>query len=271
MFLQNLHTHTRWDDGRNTAQEMILAASDAGLTSVGISLHAPLPYENDWSVRESELSAILEEMSRLQQAYAPQIRVYRGIEWDVLSQTDLSPYDYVIGSVHHLPIPGLPTVDESAARTEFFLREEFDGDSDAAARLYFDQYALVARQPKAQIVGHFDLLTKFDEQRHFFHPESPSYQKAAREAMELLVAAGKIFEINTGAISRGYRTEPYPSQALLEQLCAMGGRITISADAHAMEGIACAFDRAQQLACACGFKEAWALEGKEFVPVSIGD
>lgn len=271
MFLQNLHTHTRWDDGRNTAQEMILAASDAGLTSVGISLHTPLPYENDWSVRESELSAILEEMSRLQQAYAPQIRVYRGIEWDVLSQTDLSPYDYVIGSVHHLPIPGLPTVDESAARTEFFLREEFDGDSDAAARLYFDQYALVARQPKAQIVGHFDLLTKFDEQRHFFHPESPGYQKAAREAMELLVAAGKIFEINTGAISRGYRTEPYPSQALLEQLCAMGGRITISADAHAMEGIACAFDRAQQLACACGFKEAWALEGKEFVPVSIGD
>lgn len=269
MFSQNLHTHTVWDDGRDTAEEMILAARAAGLSSVGISLHAPMSYEAEWDAEEKDFPAIFEEMARLKQKYEKEIRVYLGIEWDPVSKVDPAPFDYAIGSIHHLPIPGLPTVDESAARTESFLSECFKGDSDAAAKLYFEQYALVAKEPKAAIVGHFDLLTKFDEQRHFFNPESPAYQKAAREAMEALVAADKIFEINTGAISRGYRTSPYPSRELLCQLRAMGGRVTISADAHMKEGIACAFDQAQQLARACGFTQAWVLDGKEFVPVVI--
>ena len=68
----------------------------------------------------------------------------------------------------------------------------------------------VALEPETDIVGHFDLLTKFNERRCFFDEESPAYRRAALRAMEALVAAGKIFEVNTGAISRGYRSTPYP-------------------------------------------------------------
>ena len=269
MILQNLHTHTTWDDGRNTAREMIDAAFAAGMTSVGISVHSPTGMEDGWSIPAERLPAYRQEMAALKREYAGRIRVYSGIEWDVTSQVDLSSYDYVIGSVHYLPIPGSPTVDESAEVTERFLREYFGGDADAAAAMYFDELLRVAREPQADIVGHFDLLTKFDEQRHFFCPDSAVYRRSAERAMEALVAAGKIFEVNTGAISRGYRSAPYPSRALLTRLRAMGGRVTVSADAHAAGAIACGFDTAETLLRECGFTEVCVLEDGHFVPVSI--
>ena len=145
--------------------------------------------------------------------------------------------------------------------------------ADALAQAYFAQYDKIAAQEKAQIVGHFDLITKFDEQRAFFNPGCPQYKKAALAAMEKLVNAGKIFEVNTGAISRGYRTTPYPSRELLLALREMGGRVTVSADAHHTSGVACAFDAAEKLIRECGFTEIWLLSNQNgqsaFIPVSF--
>ncbi len=83
--------------------------------------------------------------------------------------------------------------------------------------------------------------------------------------------ANKIFEINTGAISRGFRTTPYPSRELLETIAKMGGRITITSDAHSTSGIVCSFDLAEQLALDCGFREIWVFDGKTFAPAGIGE
>ena len=269
MIRQNLHTHTTWDDGKNTAREMIEAALAAGMTAVGISVHSPTEPADGWSLPVEKLPDYRREMAALAREYAGRIRVYCGVEWDVTSSIALAPFDYVIGSVHYLPIEGHPTVDDSEAVTERFLSEVFHGDADAAAAMYFGELERVAREPEVDIVGHFDLLTKFDERRHFFNPDSPVYRRSAERAMEALVAAGKIFEVNTGAISRGYRTTPYPSARWLSLLRGMGGRVTVSADAHHTSGVTCAFDLAEKLVKDAGFREIWILEGKEFVPVSI--
>ena len=267
MIRQNLHMHSTWDDGACTAEAMIRASRDAGLESVGVSLHSPMPEPSDWAPDAACIPAFLAEMRALRRRFAGEIEVYAGIEWDVLSRVDLSPYDYVIGSVHQLL--GMPAVDESAQATERLIRVHFGGDADAAAEAYFAAYRQVAENPRVDIVGHFDLITKFDEQRGFFRPDSPRYRRAALEAMDMLVGAGKIFEVNTGAISRGYRTSPYPARALLERLHAMGGRVTVSADAHHTSGVACAFGQAEALVRDCGFREIWVLEGKSFVPVRL--
>jgi len=266
---QNLHMHSTWDDGKCSVEEMILASRAAGLSSVGFSVHGPMPFENSWGCPEERLPGYIEEVRALKEKYAGTIDVYCGIEWDATAaDLDLSAFDYVIGSVHEIPVPGGGTrsVDSNAETTAKYIRECFGGDADAAAEAYFAELIKVAERPEADIVGHFDLITKFDEPAPFFNPESPRYKRAARTAMEALVAAGKIFEVNTGAISRGYRTAPYPSKELLQQLHEMGGRVTVSADAHHVSGVACAFDKAEQLIKACGFREILILEGKEFVP-----
>ena len=278
MFRQNLHAHSTYDDGKATLREMIEASMAAGLTSMGISVHSPLPYESDWGVYPDRLETYVADMHALAQEYRGRIEVFTGIEWDILTRTDLSRFDYVIGSVHHIAadtqkLP--PSVDQSAQVTRETIDQLFGGDADAMAENYFAQYDAVATQEHVQIVGHVDLLTKFDEQTPFFRPMTERYRKAALFAMEKLVRAGKIFEINTGAISRGYRTTPYPDRRLLCALREMGGKITISADAHSTQGVACAFDTAQALAKDCGFCEVWALErtdaGLQFLPRAFDD
>ena len=272
MITQNLHMHSTWDDGSCTAEEMILASRAAGLTSVGLSVHCPMPLENTWQCPMERLGDYIAEMRMLKEKYAGCIDVYLGVDWDTTAQElDLSVFDYVIGSVHEIPVPGGGTrsVDANPQATQAYLQDCFGGDADAAAEAYFGELAKVAQKPEAAIVGHFDLLTKFDETHHFFDENSLRYRAAAQKAMEGLVKAGKIFEVNTGAISRGYRTTPYPSVQWLSLLREMGGRVTVSADAHHVSGVVCAFDLAQKLIKDAGFAEIWVLQGSEFMPIQI--
>ena len=134
---------------------------------------------------------------------------------------------------------------------------------------YYAQCAQLADIAQADIVGHFDLLTKFDERHRLYDRGSKVYRDAAFAAIERLNAAGKIFEINTGAISRGYRSTPYPAPELLRHLKAIGGRITVSSDAHSAAAICCAFDKAEALAQSCGFTELWQFNGNRFEAVTI--
>lgn len=265
MFTQNLHAHGQFDDGKSTLEEMLLASKAAGLTSLGFSLHCPLPYESVWACAKEDLPSYIETVRRLQEKYEGEIELFLGVEWDTVAEDfDFSPFDYAIGSAHHLPLPervpaDYPSVDESGDATARCLKAHFGGDADAYAKAYFAEVKKVAKRPEAKIVGHFDLLTKFDEQRGFFTPITKAYMDAALDAMAALAAADKVFEVNTGAISRGYRSRPYPSRELLSALHEMGGKVTISADTHHVSSVACAFDLAEQTIRACGFKEVWRL------------
>lgn len=291
MFTQNLHAHGQFDDGKSTLEEMLLASKAAGLTSIGFSVHSPLPYGSVWACPQARLAEYMETVRALERKYTGEMEVFLGVEWDVISQdVDLSPFDYAIGSVHHLPLsmrlpencpPELaaqfavdyPSVDESADATARCLEGHFAGDADAYAKAYFAEVKKVAAQERAQIVGHFDLLTKFDEERRFFTPQTAVYMQAALDAMETLIKVGKIFEVNTGAISRGYRSEPYPSRELLGALHEMGGKVTISADTHHVSSVTCAFDLAERTIRECGFSQIWRLarvDGKpQFVPEKL--
>lgn len=271
MFTQNLHSHSTFDDGQNSLEEMALAAKAAGLHSLGYSVHTPMPFPSCWTILPERIEDYIAEVKRLKEKYSGEIALFCGAEWDLQSSIKPDGFDYVIGSIHHIARQGeLPCVDNSADETRQIIRAYFQYDADAMAEAYFCQYFELAQVAAVDIVGHFDLLTKFDEQKPFFSTTSPRYLAAAGEAMDALIAAGKIFEINTGAISRGYRTTPYPSQTLLKEICARGGRITISADAHRAEDIAFGFDLAQELAISCGFTEAWQFDGRDFLPVPLG-
>lgn len=272
MISQNLHMHSTWDDGKCSVEEMILASKAAGLASVGFSVHCPMPFENTWECPIERLDDYIAQVRAMKEKYAGEMDVYLGVEWDATAQgLDLSAFEYVIGSVHEIPVPGGGTrsADCDPETTEAYIRDCFGGDADAAAEAYFAELSKVAGKKEAAIIGHFDLLTKFDETHHFFDENSPRYRAAAERAMEELVKAGKIFEVNTGAISRGYRITPYPSAQWLKLLHEMDGKVTVSADAHHTSGVTCAFDLAERMIKDAGFDRIWILQGSEFVPIPI--
>ncbi len=118
-------------------------------------------------------------------------------------------------------------------------------------------------------MGHFDLITKFNENGCRFDESDPRYRSAALEALEALMEKDVIFEINTGAISRGCRTTPYPAPFLLDAIRQKGGRVCITSDSHRADTIVHAFPQAAALAGSCGFREAWILAKNGFQPVGL--
>ena len=107
---------------------------------------------------------------------------------------------------------------------------------------YFESAATVFDVTGCTFAGHFDLITKFIEQEPAFDLNHPRYVKAWQQAADRLLATGKPFEINTGAISRGYRTEPYPAKDIRDYIRAHGGKLILSSDSHKKETIAFRFD-----------------------------
>lgn len=271
MILQNLHTHSTFDDGQSSLEEMALAAEKAGLTSLGFSVHTPMPFESCWTIAPQRMPDYLAEVRRLRTAFAGRVAIYSGAEWDSLSRVPLREFDYVIGSMHFIRSGDKGScVDNTPEMTSRYLAELFGGDADLAAESYFAGYETLAKSDEVDIIGHFDLITKFDEKYRFFHAESPRFRDAALAAMDELVKAEKIFEINTGAISRGYRSAPYPSRELLCELKRRSARITVSSDAHSAKHVDFGLNEAAALAESCGFTEVWQFDGRAFLPFPIG-
>lgn len=236
----DLHMHTIWSDGTNTAEEMVQEAIRKGLETVGISDHSsgdPCGMTLEQSV---EYRA---EIARLKEKYAGQIRVLCGLERDYFTD-DFADYDYTIGSVHWLAMPDghrVP-IDYMAEKLREGAEKYFGGDFYALAEAYYAMMAKVVEVTKCDIIGHFDLITKFIEQDPAFDTNHPRYVKAWQQAADELLKTGKPFEVNTGAISRGYRTTPYPAKEIRNYIREHGGKLIMSSDAHAKENIAFRFD-----------------------------
>ena len=241
---QELHCHTTFCDGKNTPEEMVLAAMQKGLKRIGFSAHAPTPMGKDYCMSADRLYDYVMTVRALAQKYAERIEVLVGVEQDLYS--DPLPQglelDYIIGSVHHMTVGGRDySVDNTPQELSRCCREGFGGDAYAMCEHY---YALVAQlaDMKPDIVGHVDLITKFIEREPLFDQNHPRYLTAAYGAIDALIPTGAIFEINTGAMSRGWRRAPYPAPSLLDHIKQKGGRVLLTGDAHTSDTLCYAFE-----------------------------
>ena len=237
----DLHTHTTWSDGKNTAEEMVREAVRRGLETIGISDHSS---GDPCGMKLEESAAYRAEIAELKEKYAGKIRVLCGLERDFLTD-DFGEYDYTIGSVHWLPMPDghRVSVDWTAEKLREGIDRYFGGDPYAVAETYYDTVARVAEVTKCDIIGHFDRVTKFNEQDPLYDLTHPRYIAAWQRAADALLKTGKPFEINTGAMSRGYRTSPYPDSAICRYILEKGGKLIFSSDSHAKETIGYGFER----------------------------
>ncbi|MBR1820165.1 MAG: histidinol-phosphatase [Clostridia bacterium] len=257
----NVHSHTTFSDGRNSAEEMVRAALALGFHTLGFSEHGPADYDDSAmpTEREPEYRA---EILRLREAYAGRINLLLGLEHDWLSPTDVSEYDYYIESVHYVPVGGEKwSVDWTREKLEAALAEHYGDDPYALCRDYFRTVCESVEGTGAAILGHIELVMKFNEKRDLFDDTDPRYLKYALECAELAAKSGRLIEINTGAIAKGYRTTPYPGAAMLKRIRECGGRIIITSDCHNSDFLDCAFAEVAALARACGFKTAWEYRG----------
>jgi len=267
---QNLHTHSTFDDGRDSCESTIQRAIELGFDSIGFSGHSYMPYSPSYSMSPETTLDYKKEVCRLKEKYAGVIDVYCGIEFDMYSTDPLEGYEYIIGSLHYLLLDGEHVgFDRSAEEVKRIIDTHFHGDSLAFARAHFESLAQMPKYCRCDIVGHMDLLAKHNETMHFFDTESKEYRRYALEAIDVLCRDVGIFEINTGCIPRGYRKNPYPDPFLLKSIRERGGSIVISSDCHDNRYLNHGFADALELARRCGFKEVLKLSGQGFVPCPL--
>ena len=264
----NIHTHTTFADGRDAPEAMARAALRLGFHTLGFSEHSHADYD-DCSMPLAEEPRYRGEILRLRDKYAGEICILLGYEHDWFAPAPDYPYDYIIESVHYLRADGeYVCVDDTRAILESAIARHFGGDPYALCQRYFETVR-ASCAGSAEILGHMDLVMKFNERRDLFDDTDPRYLDPAMAAADCAAESGKLIEINTGAIGRGYRTQPYPGPSILRRLAERKARMIVTSDCHHSPDLDCHFAESVALARACGFRTLWEYQGGRPVEFAI--
>ncbi len=103
-----LHAHSTWSDGHNSIREMVEACLQRGFTYLGITDHSKAAAYAG-GLNEEALKRQHKEIEKLQAEYQGRIRIFKGIECDILrdgtldfSDDVLATLDFVVASIHSL-------------------------------------------------------------------------------------------------------------------------------------------------------------------------
>jgi histidinol-phosphatase (PHP family) len=265
--LANFHTHSVFCDGNNTPEEIVKAAIQRGFDTVGFSGHGYTPFDLRYCMKDTD--GYILEVERLKKMYGKDIEILLGVEEDAFSPVDRDRFDYIIGSSHYFHIGDsyLP-IDSNY---DYFKKclAAFDHDVIRMAHNYYQSFCGYIKARKPDIIGHFDLITKFDELDESLFLDNRSYHKVAEQYVDKAAESGCIFEVNTGAIARGFRTRPYPMENLLYVLKKKESKLLLSSDSHSIETLDFAFEETKQYLYDIGFRYLYSLTGKGTVKYSI--
>ena len=292
----NLHTHSVYSDGKSLPREIVEEAMRQGLTTIGFSEHSPLPFDNNFSVKEADMPRYVAEIAQLKEEFKGKIDIYCGLEADYLTGIS-EPFamtkekyhlDYLIGGVHLVVNPALrpfegpqgpqaqgPLADEiwfiDGSKYEVYdegLQKLFDGDIRRAVRRSFEQSNEMIENEQFDIIAHFDKIKMHNRDR-YFHEDEPWYRKLALETLDLIRQKGIVMEVNTRGIYKKRYNGFYPSPWLMEEACKMGIPAIISADAHHFSEITLEFEAAEEALKKAGYRSVVNFKDGQWVEVAL--
>ena len=248
--LWDCHMHSSFSADSDTPMEvMIHRAVETGRQGITFTEHLdpdyPVTPDNlDFSL---DIPAYKEKLAELSDIYKDKIQVRFGIELglqmhlreyfdSLLSQT---PFDFVIGSSHLDP----------------YYPEFFEGRKEFLCYMEYFESILenISAYDGFDVYGHIDYVVRYGPTKNREYSYG-RYKDILDEILKKLISMGKGIELNTGGYHYGLG-EPNPCTAVIRRYRELGGEIiTIGADAHTPDKIACAFDKAASVLEACGFR-----------------
>ncbi len=258
----NYHTHTTYCDGMNTPREMVLSAIEKGFSSLGFSGHGYTAFDLTYCIKD--LDGYIKEITDLKNEFKGKIDICLGLEEDAFHLSDRSKFDYIIGSSHYFNVGGKYYPIDSNYDCFKECLKVFDGDIIKLADTYYSEFVNYIGKRKPDIVGHFDLITKFDELDDSLFFENKEYIKLSEKYIDIASENDVIFEVNTGAISRGFRKNPYPHESLLYILKKKDAKLTLSSDSHSKDTLDTYFEESKMILKDIGFKYLYSIQDGEF-------
>lgn len=259
----NYHTHCNFCDGKGVPEDYIKAAINRGFSSLGFSSHAPLKEDNDWTLKDNRVDEYISTIESLKAKYKDIIQIHTGLEIDFYpDENRFNTFshlntEFTIGSVHQLKPVGHDTYYSVDYNEEDFannLNSVF-GNMEIFTREYYKTVRLLIEQGGYDILGHIDLIKKFNKGDKFFKEDEPWYIEEVLLTLESLKGKNIIVEVNTGAISRGVQDSPYPSMWILKECFKRDLKICLNSDVHHPDNIECFFPEALEMIKKCGYTE----------------
>jgi histidinol-phosphatase (PHP family) len=258
----NFHTHSNYCDGKTSITECVARAQEENMLSVGLSSHAPLPFECKWCMKPDHLDAYITEIREAKRTQK-HTQVYCGLEVDYIPDL-ISPdsfrnkLDYTIGSIHFVDAMTNGVRWEIDGTHQFFLeglKNIFrDNIRDAVSRYFHLTREMILKTPP-DVVGHLDKIKMQNHDNKFFHEQDAWYVSEMKATLDVIASSNCILEVNTRGIYQKKTATTYPSPWVLELALKKNIPITISSDAHHPDDLTNHFSQTAQMLQTIGYKK----------------
>lgn len=270
----NYHTHTYFCDGKAIPEDYIKSAIKNNVTSLGFSGHAPLPFKTEWNMRMDKVDEYISQLNDLKEKYKNELEIFIGFEVDYVNGTNVlesvkkfNP-DYFIGSVHLLGFFNNDKVFEVDHNPQKFiagLKEIYKDNIKKLVTFYYEQLMTMIISYKPDIIGHLDLVKKFNAGNRYFSEDEKWYISLIKKVIEIISTSGCIVEVNTRGYYKGYIKSFYPGSFILKECYKFGIPVTINSDAHLPDEMIKGFNEALELIRNIGYKSIMVLTKKGWI------
>ncbi len=280
LFKHNFHTHTAYCDGSSEPEVYVEAALTAGLKSIGFSGHAPVPFENNFAIKNAiSLKEYCNEIRRLKDVYTGKIEVFLALEADYIPDVTEEfsvikkdyKLDYIIGSVH--------LVKNSEERLWFIdgpnreiwlngLSNYFKGDIRKAVTAYYNQISMMVESQKPDVVGHFDKI-KMHNRGEYFREDDHWYISLLTQTLKLIQESACIVEVNTRGLYKKRSDSLFPGLQVLKEMNKLKIPVTICSDAHKPHEVGLMLGEASQTLHMAGYKEVYIFDQDKWESIPL--
>ena len=279
MSWSNYHGHSRYCDGKCELIDYVEKAKELDVRVLGISSHAPVPFDTWWTMPNDKLPEYLSELKDLKLKHNDEnFTLLSSLEVDYIP-TILGPsnqkiidaeLDYIVGSIHYvdrLESGERWTIDSNEEEFEKGLKEIFSGDALKAVSRYFEiQMQMIDTEPP-NIIGHLDKIRMHNTKKPYFAENSKKYLTKVYDLLKFAAEKRVIVEINTKYLSDAGLL--FPSKEHFKWMRINNIPITLSSDAHHPDLITSGFEEVAEILIDVGYKELWVWTGKEFTPTGF--
>lgn len=276
----NYHTHTSFSDGHADPTVYVEVAARLGFTALGFSDHAPLPFDNNFTMLNSQLAQYDTVIDEIVFAENAVMEIWKGLEIDFIpghiypghAMFAFMNLDYVIGAVHYVDFyeSGKPwNVDGSFLGFEKGLREIFKGDTRAAVERYYALQKELVEDHTPDILAHMDRIKRHNYKQFFFSTKDDWYRQAVGEVLDAMATSNVVLEVNTKGVYRSGEPEFYPSREIVEMAFERGVGIHPGSDAHYPEHVDGAFGTALDMIVDVGYTDIHHFNGDTWEPEPI--
>lgn len=274
MNLFNLHTHSRFCDGKEEPEEYIRQAIEMGYHTLGFSSHAPVPFENNFSLKEEKMDEYFTTIRSLGTQYKRSIRILLSMEIDFIPGITSNFTDFIKAGILDYTIGGVHLVRNRERETLWFidgskqetyddgLQKLFNGHIRNGVEAYYHQIIEMVATQKPDIVAHLDKIKMHNKNRYFTEEEN-WYKDIVWKTLNFIAKESEcIIEVNTRGLYKKRSDTFFPGPAILEQIHHLKIPITLSSDAHHPTELNGYYEEAIKLIKEIGFRELVYFDGK---------